>query len=151
KAVVLALGGVLFGPAQGFVYAWIGQVLGMTALFLVARVGLRRLARRLVHEHSGAIHRLELPLEHHGVPGVAACPAFYFRGTPLSIMLSTTRLRLRDFVLGTAIGVIPAIAVFVLSADAMTSGTTPIEAALIGLGVLLVFGLGTVVRRRVGI
>ena len=37
------------------------------------------------------------------------------------------------------------------SADAMTSGTTPIEAAMIGLGVLLVFGLGTVVRRRVGI
>ena len=46
---------------------------------------------------------------------------------------------------------LPAIAVFVLSADAMTSGTTPIKAALIGLGVLLVFGLGTVVRRRVGI
>ena len=151
KAIVLALGGVLFGPAQGFVYAWIGQVLGMTALFLVARVGLRRLARRLVHEHSGAIRRLELRLEHQGIQVVAACRLFYFMGTPLSIMLSTTRLRLRDFVIGTAIGVIPAIAVFVLSADAMTSGTTPIEAALIGLGVLLVFGLGTVVRRRVGI
>jgi uncharacterized membrane protein YdjX (TVP38/TMEM64 family) len=72
-------------------------------------------------------------------------------GTPISMMLSTTRLRLVDFVVGTAIGVVPAVALFVLSADAMASGTTAVEAALIGLGVLLVFGLGTLVRRRVGI
>jgi uncharacterized membrane protein YdjX (TVP38/TMEM64 family) len=151
KAVLLGLGGVLFGPAHGFVYAWAGQVLGMTAMFLVARVGLRRLARRLVHEHSGAIRRLELRLEREGVRVVAALRLFYFMGTPLSIMLSTTRLRVRDFVVGTGIGVVPAVAVFVLSADAIASGTTPIEAALLGTSLLLVLGVGTVVRRRVGL
>src|SRR5215472_10342312 len=37
KVVLLGLGGALFGPWYGFAYAWAGQVLGMSALFLVAR------------------------------------------------------------------------------------------------------------------
>ena len=151
KAVLLALGGVLFGPLYGFAYAWTGQVLAMTVMFVVARTSLRRLARRLVHEHSGFVRRLEGPLEHHGIQVVAALRLFYFMGTPLTIMLSTTQLRLRDFVAGTGIGVVPAVGLMVLSADAVTSGPTAIEAALIGVAIVLVFGLGTLVRRRLGI
>jgi uncharacterized membrane protein YdjX (TVP38/TMEM64 family) len=151
KAVLLALGGVLFGPWRGFLYAWTGQVLGMTVLFVVARTGLRRLARRLVHEHSGVVRRLELRLEHQGIQVVAALRLFYFMGTPISIMLSTTRLRLRDFSAGTAIGVVPAVALAVLSADAVASGASALEAALIGCALVLVFGLGTLVRRRIGL
>ena len=151
KAVLLGLGGVLFGPVYGFAYAWTGQVLAMTVMFVVARTSLQRLARRLVHEHSGFVRRLELRLEHHGIEVVAALRLFYFMGTPLTIMLSTTRLRLRDFVVGTGIGVVPAVALMVLSADAVASGPTAVEAALIGIAIVLVFGLGTLVRRRVGI
>jgi uncharacterized membrane protein YdjX (TVP38/TMEM64 family) len=151
KAVILALAGVLFGPAYGFLWAWIGQILAMTAMFLVARTSLRPLARRLVLEHSGFVRRLETPLERHGIQVIAALRLFYFMGVPLTIMLSTTRLRLRDYVAGTAIGVIPAVALMVLSGDAVASGPTAIEAALIGAAVVLVFGLGTLVRRRVGL
>jgi uncharacterized membrane protein YdjX (TVP38/TMEM64 family) len=151
KAVILALAGVLFGPAYGFLWAWAGQIIAMTTMFLVARTSLRPLARRLVLEHSGFVRRLETPLERHGIQAIAALRLFYFMGVPLTIMLSTTRLRLRDYVVGTAIGVIPAVALMVLSGDAVASGATPIEAALIGAAVVLVFGLGTLVRRRVGI
>lgn len=151
KIVLLGLGGVLFGPMWGFVWAWAGQVLGMTALFVVGRTSLRALARRLVHEHSGFVRRLELRLEHQGIQAVAALRLFYFMGTPLTVMLSTTRLRLRDFMMGTGIGVVPAVALAVLSADAVASGPTAIEAGLIGAAMVLVFGLGTLVRRRVGI
>jgi phospholipase D1/2 len=151
KIVLLGLGGVLFGSLWGFVWAWLGQVLGMTALFVVGRTSLRALARRLVHEHSGFVRRLEVRLEHQGIQAVAALRLFYFMGTPLTIMLSTTRLRLRDFMMGTGIGVVPAVALAVLSADAVASGPTAIEAALIGAAMVLVFGLGTLVRRRVGI
>jgi uncharacterized membrane protein YdjX (TVP38/TMEM64 family) len=151
KAVVLALGGVLFGPVYGFLWAWTGQVVAMTVMFLVARTSLRKLARRLVLEHSGFVRRLETPLERHGIQAVAALRLFYFMGTPLTIMLSTTKLRLLDFVAGTALGVIPAVVLMVLSADALASGPTAIEAALIGAAVVLVFGLGTLVRRRVGL
>jgi uncharacterized membrane protein YdjX (TVP38/TMEM64 family) len=151
KVALLGLAGVLFGPWYGFVYAWVAQVVAMTVMFVLARTSLRRLARRLVLEHSGAVRRLELRLEHQGIQVVAALRLFYFMGTPLSIMLSTTRLRVRDFVIGTGIGVVPAVALAVLSGDAVASGATAIEAALIGLAIVLVFGLGTLVRRRVGI
>ena len=151
KVVLLGLGGALFGPWYGFTYAWLGQVLGMTVLFVVARSGFQALARRLVHEHIDAAGRIDAQLEDRGVALVAALRLFYFMGTPLSIMLSTTRVRLRQFVAGTAIGVIPAVALAVASGDAVASGATGLTAALIGVGLVLVVGLGTVVRRRFGL
>jgi uncharacterized membrane protein YdjX (TVP38/TMEM64 family) len=120
-------------------------------LFVVARSGFRSLARRLVHQHVEAARRLDAHLEHRGVSLVAALRLFYFMGTPLSIMLSTTRVRLPDFVAGTAIGVIPAVALAVTSGDAMASGATGVTAAVIGVALVLVVGLGTVVRRRFGL
>lgn len=152
KAVVAGLAGVLFGPAYGFAWAWVGQIVAMTVMFLVARTGLRDLTRRFVPEDASLVRRLDARLEHHGVRVVAGLRLFYFMGTPMTVVLATTHLRLRDFVIGTAIGVIPAIALMVLSADAVTSGkTTAIEAAVIGVAVVLVFGLGTLVRRRLGV
>lgn len=148
KVVLLGLGGALFGPWYGFAYAWAGQVLGMTALFLVARSGLRALARRVLHEHVEAARRIDAQLERRGVQVVAALRLFYFMGTPISVILSTTRLRLVHFMLGTAIGVVPAIAVAVASGDAVASGTTALGAAVIGTGIVLVVGVGTLVRRR---
>ena len=151
KLVLLGLGGVLFGPWYGFTYAWLGQILGMTVLFVVVRSGFQALARRLVHQHVAAARRIDAHLEHRGVSLVAALRLFYFMGTPLSIMLATTRLRLRHFVAGTAIGVIPAVALAVASGDAVASGATGFTAAVIGVCLVLVVGLGTVVRRRFGL
>jgi uncharacterized membrane protein YdjX (TVP38/TMEM64 family) len=148
KVVLLGLGGVLFGTWYGFAYAWIGQVLGMTALFVVARFGLRAFAQRFVHAHLEAARRIDAHLAESGIWTVAALRLFYFMGTPLSIMLSTTRLRLAQFVVGTAIGVIPAVALAVASGDTVASGGTAVTAAVIGAALVLVVGLGTYVRRR---
>jgi len=148
KFVVLASAGIVFGPWYDFLYAWIGQVVAMTVLFVVARTNLRPLARRLIDEHVAAVQQIEHRLDRHGVAIVAACRLFYFMGTPISIMLSATRLRVADFVLGTAVGVIPTIALAVFSADAATSGTTPFSAAVIGISIVLVLGVGTAIRRR---
>ena len=90
-------------------------------------------------------------LEHHGLATVALLRLFYFMGSPLTVMLSATQLRLWHFMAGTALGVIPAIALAVASADAASSGTTGIGAAVIGVGILLVLGVGTLVRRRFGL
>jgi len=66
KVVLLGLGGALFGPWYGFAYAWLGQILGMTVFFVVARSGFQAVARRLVHEHVEAARRLDAHLEHRG-------------------------------------------------------------------------------------
>jgi uncharacterized membrane protein YdjX (TVP38/TMEM64 family) len=151
KIMMIGLAGVLFGPVWGFACAWAGQVVGMTALFVVARTGFRDLAQQLVLAQVEAARRIDLHLASHGTWVVAALRLFYFMGTPLSIMLSTTRLPLPQFVTGTAIGVVPAVAVAVASGDAVVSGASGITAAVIGVGLVLVGGLGTLVRRRFGI
>lgn len=151
KIVLLGLAGVLFGPWQGFVWAWTGQTLGMTAMFLVARSGLRGLARQLLHDRFAHVRRLDAQIATHGMRVVALLRLFYFMGTPLTVMLSTTRVRLGQYVAGTALGVIPAVALAVVSGDAVATGVTAVEAAVIGVAILLVIGVGTVVRRRFGI
>jgi uncharacterized membrane protein YdjX (TVP38/TMEM64 family) len=151
KAVLLGLGGVLFGPWYGFAYAWMGQVLGMSVLFVVARSGLRGLVRRLVHERLELAGRLDGHLATRGMWTVACLRLFYFMGTPLSVALATTRLRLRDFVLGTGLGVIPAVALAVVSGEAVATGATGATAALLGAAVVLVLGAGAIVRRRLGL
>lgn len=151
KLVLLGLGGALFGPWQGFVYAWAGQTLGMTAMFLVARSGLRGLARQLLHDRFPHVRRLDAGIAAHGMRVVALLRLFYFMGTPLTVMLSTTQVRLGQYVGGTALGVIPAVALAVVSGDAVVSGVTGVEAAVIGVAILLVIGVGTIVRRRFGL
>src|ERR1051326_891728 len=54
KVVLLGLGGALFGPWYGFPYAWLGQILGTTVLFVVARSGFRSLAPRVLHSPPAA-------------------------------------------------------------------------------------------------
>jgi len=150
KIVLLGLGGALFGPWYGFAYAWTGQVVGMTVLFLVARTGLRAITRRIVHEHVHLARRLDRRVEVAGLRTVAMLRLLYFMGTPISIALSTTRLRVRDFVAGTAVGVVPVVALAVVSGDAVASGATALGAAGIGLGVVVVVAGGMMVRRRLG-
>ena len=150
KVILLGLAGALFGPWYGFVYAWTGQVVGMTVLFLVARTGLRSITRRFVHQHVQLAQRLDRQVEVDGLRTVAMLRLLYFMGTPLSIALSTTRLRLRDFVAGTGLGVVPIVALAVASGDAVTSGATALGAATIGLGIVVVAAAGIVVRRRLG-
>ena len=87
-------------------------------------------------------------LEQHGFRVVALLRLFYFMGTPWSILLATTRVRLVEFVAGTAVGVIPAVALAVVSGDAAVAGTTGPKAAVIGVCIALVLGVGTLVRRR---
>ena len=53
-----------------------------------------------------------------------------------------------EFVAGTAVGVIPAVALAVVSGDAAVAGTTGPKAAVIGVSIVLVLGVGTLVRRR---
>ena len=147
KIVVLGLAGVLFGPWRGFACAWIGQILGMSLLFVLARGVLRDSAQALLHRHLEVTRRVDAHLERSGFQVVALLRLFYFMGTPWSILLATTRVRLREFVAGTAIGVIPAVALAVVSGDTAVAGATGAKAAVIGTAIVLVVGVGTLVRR----
>lgn len=148
KIVLLGLAGVLFGPWLGFLCAWVGQVVGMSLLFVLARGALRDAAQTLLQQHFEAAQRIDAKLATHGFQVVALLRLFYFMGTPWSILLATTRVRVHEFVAGTAVGVIPAVALAVLSGDTAVAGATGAKAAVMGTAIVLVLGVGTLVRRQ---
>jgi uncharacterized membrane protein YdjX (TVP38/TMEM64 family) len=104
------VGAQLFGLWEGTLYTWIGATIGATLAFLVAR----RLGRDFVNQLlSGRLHVLEQHLQRHAFMGLLVMrlvPVFPFSG--LNLGCGLTNMRLRDFVLATALGILPGTFVF---------------------------------------
>lgn len=106
---------VVFGPLPGFVVALTGTTLSALASFGIGRLlGHRALARLA----GSRIHGLSLRLRAGGSVAVAALrlvPVAHF--TVLSLAAGTSHLRIRDYVVGTVLGMAPGIAVIALLVD----------------------------------
>lgn len=121
EILLVAVGGVLFGPTRGFVYAWLASVLGTAATFLLVRYVAQAWAQRALSERFPRLRALDHRLERHGVAMVVLLRLLLFLAPPLNWALGASRVRLHDFVLGTAIGVLPGIGLTVVLADRITA------------------------------
>ncbi len=128
---ILTLGtGFLFGGVWGLVVVSIGSTLGATAAFLVGR----RLGRDWVRERIGGHERMR------GVDGAIAREGLkvvlLLRLSPLipynalNYALSLTAVGLRDYVLGSWLGMLPGTVLYV----ALGAGARSLAAALTGAG-----------------
>jgi uncharacterized membrane protein YdjX (TVP38/TMEM64 family) len=98
---------LVFGPVAALVYAWAGSLLGAAAGFGLGRVLTRDLAQRLSGARLNAIGRR---LEKRGLLAVIAVriiPIAPF--TVVNLAAGAARIRLRDFMLGTFLGMSPGI------------------------------------------
>lgn len=104
-AVITAAGGALFGTLLGTVLTLVGATAGATASFLVGR----RLGRAEVERIAGRrIGALDAWLEGRGLLAVLYVRLFpLFPFNVLNYAAGVTALRTRDYVLGTAIGIVP--------------------------------------------
>lgn len=142
-SVLTILGGALFGLWWGTLLAWAGAMLGATGGFLVGRRLGRPSVDRLL---NGRLRQADAVLSEHGLLAVLAVrllPLFPF--TPLNYAAGLLGVRLRDYVLGTAIGILPGALAY---AAVGSSGANPrgIVFGVGGLVALTVLG-GTVGRR----
>lgn len=105
-----AIGGYLYGAVYGAALSWPASVLGSTGAFL--------LGRWLWHDPAEKLHQrrrwaaVDHAVSSGGVPVVALLRMAPFAQNVLSVALGATDLGLRDYVLGTIIGVAGHIAVF---------------------------------------
>jgi len=136
-ATVLAL-----GPALGFVAAATGVLLAASATFEIGRrIGLEPLRRRL----GGPLAALEKRFKNSGIVAIALIrkvPIAPF--TIVNMLIGAIGIRYRDFIVGTAIGMLPGIAAFAFVSDRIIyawSDPTPQNIALIGAAVLLWVGV----------
>jgi len=147
-ATVLAL-----GPWLGFVCAAIGTMLAATVTFSLGRTIGRRPLRRWLGRRA---QLLERRLERRGIVAVALIrkvPIVPF--TLVNMLVGASGVSYRDFIVGTAIGMLPGIAAFAIvggRAAELWTNPTPTNVALAIAAVLLwiavVLGLQRVMNRR---
>jgi uncharacterized membrane protein YdjX (TVP38/TMEM64 family) len=103
-------GAILFGPYLGTLYTWIGASIGATLAFLLAKLLGRDFVNQLLR---GKLQALDQRLGEHGFTGLLILrlvPLFPFNA--LNFGCGLTSIRLRDYVLATAIGILPATFVY---------------------------------------
>ena len=110
EIVLLAAGGVVFGAVRGFAYGWVGAVVGSTLVFLAARHGAGHAVAGLLGSRFERFRSLDARFVTHGFE-------MLFLSPPLNWAIGATRVSLRNYVAGTAVGIVPGLAGTVLLAD----------------------------------
>lgn len=115
-------GGTLFGVIQGSIYVSIAATLGATAAFLVGRYLARVWVMKKVGAHPAFV-AIDKAVAEEGWKIVfltRLCPIFPF--FLMNYAYGLTRVRLRDYVLATWIGIIPGSTLFVYIGSLADSG-----------------------------
>jgi uncharacterized membrane protein YdjX (TVP38/TMEM64 family) len=142
---ILALIGatvVALGPLPGFVCAAVGSMLAASATFAIGRAIGRRPLRRWLGRRA---QLLERQLEGRGIVTVALIrkvPIAPF--TIVNMLIGASGLPFREFIAGTAIGMLPGIAIFALVGDRAVEvwrNPTPLNVTLIAAAVVLWIGV----------
>jgi phospholipase D1/2 len=148
RGPLVVLAGMVFGPLRGFGYALLGGAVGALAGYVLGRSVARNLVLRLTH---GRFHRIRRFLPARGPFALAA-----FRWVPAppfalaNLLAGAQRMRFRDYLLGTAIELVPTtLALSLLSLPARDLLRDPEPSSFAALfGLALVFGVaGALIRR----
>jgi uncharacterized membrane protein YdjX (TVP38/TMEM64 family) len=147
KNLLAGIAGALFGLGAGIVLSWVGSVLAAAVGFAVAR----RLGREAVASLTGPrIGRVEDILEEQGLAAVVIARLTPFLPfTVVNYGAGVSPVSWRDYLAGTAIGVVPGTVAYVAlgasAGDARTFVLAGMVAVLLFAGTLL---LGRRTRRR---
>ncbi len=145
-------GGAIFGTVLGSILNWCGAMLGAIGSFMLAKLlggdALRRLLGRRAEQLDGLVER----------GGFATL--FRLRLLPvvpfnvLSFAAGIAGVRFRDYLLGTALGIMPGTIVYTYFADSLISGAEGASRAAfvkvgIAAGLLLAISFAPMLIRRV--
>lgn len=97
------LGAAIFGAYWGFVYVWIGAMLGASAAFCIGRTLGRDFAASLIGDR---LKKYDAAIERNGLATVLYLRLVYFPFTPMNFGMGLTRVRFGDYFYGTALGII---------------------------------------------
>lgn len=101
--LLTGLGAAIFGPYYGFVYVWIGAMLGASAAFFIGRTLGREFAASLI---GNRLQKYDDTIERNGFATVLYLRLVYFPFTPMNFGMGLTRVKFRDYFMGTGLGII---------------------------------------------
>jgi len=109
--ILIALGGLLFGGVKGFIYGWIGVIVGLTGTFLCVRYILRDVFQTSLESRFHHLRALDERLAENGFLTVLLLRLVLFVAPPLNWAIGLTKVRLCQYIAGSALGVISGIAI----------------------------------------
>lgn len=115
--LLTAIGGAVFGPYQGFVYVWIGAMIGAGLAFFIGRYLGRDFAASLI---GNRLKHFDEAIERHGFATVLYLRLVYFPFTPMNFGMGLTRVRFRDYMSGTALGIMVGTFIFTFFVGTIT-------------------------------
>jgi len=102
-SVLTGIGAVIFGAYWGFVYVWIGAMIGASVAFLIGRTLGREFAASLVGDR---LRRYDDVIERQGFATVLYLRLIYFPFTPMNFGMGLTKVHFRDYFFGTGLGIL---------------------------------------------
>ena len=101
--LLTGLGAAIFGAYWGFLYVWIGAMIGATASFFIGRTLGRDFAASLIGDK---LKKYDDAIERNGFAAVLYLRLVYFPFTPMNFGMGLTKVRFWDYFVGTGLGII---------------------------------------------
>ena len=101
--LLATIGAAIFGPYFGFIYVWLGAMIGSSLAFFIGRYLGRDFAASLIGDR---LKKYDDAIEQNGFATVLYLRLVYFPFTPLNFGMGLTKVRFWDYVAGTGLGII---------------------------------------------
>ena len=101
--LLTGLGAAIFGAYWGFLYVWIGAMLGASGAFFIGRTLGREFAASLIGDR---LKKYDDAIERNGFATVLYLRQVYFPFTPMNFGMGLTKVHFRDYFFGTGLGII---------------------------------------------
>ncbi len=97
------IGAAVFGPYYGFLYVWIGAMLGAAGAFFIGRTLGRDFAASLIGDK---LKKYDDAIERNGFATVLYLRLLYFPFTPMNFGMGLTKVRFLEYFFGTGLGIV---------------------------------------------
>ena len=101
--LLTGLGAAIFGPYWGFLWVWIGAMIGAGAAFVIGRTLGREFAASMVGDK---LRKYDDGIQQNGFATVLYLRLVYFPFTPMNFGMGLTKVRFQDYLAGTGLGII---------------------------------------------
>ncbi|NIS59796.1 MAG: TVP38/TMEM64 family protein [Proteobacteria bacterium] len=101
--LLTALGAAIFGAYWGFLYVWVGAMVGASAAFWIGRTLGREFAASLIGDR---LKKYDEAIERNGFATTLYLRLIYFPFTPMNFGMGLTKVHFWDYVFGTGLGII---------------------------------------------
>jgi uncharacterized membrane protein YdjX (TVP38/TMEM64 family) len=101
--LITAIGAAIFGPYWGFLYVWVGAMIGASTAFFIGRGLGREFAASLIGDR---LRKYDDVIERNGFATVLYLRLVYFPFTPMNFGMGLTKVRFVDYFFGTGLGIL---------------------------------------------